>query len=347
MDKYDYTPAEGMSRTKRNQDIYNSTDISDISRLKTNNNVSVISDAGKEIDLDKIRSYLSNEYEEDKTREKRISLELPSEEKEEVVRHTIKDYDINSVLERARGSRENTYEDNKYRKIDNSRTEIDILKNIKMREEKEEKDDDITGPIEELNTEEKTIVDLIKDIQSNSSKKKDLFEDLMASGDDTIVAGMKDDEDELKEALLDITRDLNDTIIPDTEFTREMNAEKEKVLKKLEEDEEDEEDDEEESKDLDKLKDLDELEESIKLDLMNSDDDEEKEESTSPKISTIDKSFYTNSMTFNKSDFEGFEDLEKSASSSWFSKVAIVLIIIMLIATILLILNFVFDWNLI
>ena len=59
MDKYDYTPAEGMSRTKRNQDIYNSTDISDISRLKTNNNVSVISDAKKEIDLEKIKRYIN------------------------------------------------------------------------------------------------------------------------------------------------------------------------------------------------------------------------------------------------------------------------------------------------
>ena len=65
---------------------------------------------------------------------------------------------------------------------------------------------------------------------------------------------------------------------------------------------------------------------------------------TTPRISTIDKSFYTNSMTFNKSDFEGFEDLESSTSGS-FSKIAIVIIVIMLLVTIFLILNFILDWN--
>ena len=67
---------------------------------------------------------------------------------------------------------------------------------------------------------------------------------------------------------------------------------------------------------------------------------------TVPKITTIDKSFYTNSMTFNKSDFEGFEDLEKSSSGA-FPKVAIAIIVVMLLITVFLILNFVLDWNII
>ena len=352
MDRYDYEPVEGMSRTKRNQDIYNSTDISDISRLKTDNNVSIISDAGKEIDIDKIRNYLNSEYEESSLREKRVSLELPPEEEKEVTRKAIKDYDINAVLERARDNREVNYEENRYRKVNNSKAEIDILKNIKIRENEPEKDSDITGPIDELNTEEKTIVDLIKDIQNNSSKKKDLFEDLMGESDETVVFGMKDDEQELKDALLDITRDLNNTIIPDTEFTREMNAEKEAILNKINGDEEEEEEEEDESTgSFEGLDDLDELTKSVELNLLGGKEEKEEErddtEDTLPKISTIDKSFYTNSMSFNKSDFEGFEDLEKSASSSLFSKIAIVLIILMLIATVVLILNFVFDWNLI
>ena len=66
------------------------------------------------------------------------------------------------------------------------------------------------------------------------------------------------------------------------------------------------------------------------------------------KPEEIDKSFYTNSMTFSKSDFEGFEDLEKNAKeSNTFSKIAVTIIIIMLIVAVLLILNYVLGWNLI
>ena len=53
-------------------------------------------------------------------------------------------------------------------------------------------------------------------------------------------------------------------------------------------------------------------------------------------------------MTFSKADFEGFEDLEKSTKKSGiFTKIAIVFIVLMFIATIVLILNFVLDWKLI
>ncbi len=345
MERYDSNNVDGsMSRIKRNQSIYNSSEISDMSRVSTNSNVSIISDAEKEIDLDKIRNYLYNN-EERENEKRRISLELPPEEEITVTRQEQKDYDINTVLERARDKREIDYEENKYRKINDSKTQIDILKNIKIREEVIEEDPDITGPINELNTEEQTIVDLIKDIRQNSNKKKELFDDLMGNEEETVVMGMKDDEDELKSALLDITKDLSDSIIPDSDFTREMNEEKENLKKQLSE--------KGEEKEKDISLDLEELTQSIKNIEESKDDEEEsiKEdlsfESTSPKISTIDKSFYTNSMTFNKSDFEGFEDLEKSASTSVFAKIAIVLIIIMLIATIFLILNFVLDWNII
>ena len=248
-----------------------------------------------------------------------------------------KDYDINSVLERARGNREVDYEENRYRKINNSQTQIDILKSIKIKEQAaEEEDPDITGPIDELNTEEKTIVELIQDIQSHGSKKKDLFEDLMGNEEETVVMGMADKEDELRDTLLSITQDLEDAIIPGNEFTQEINIEKENIKNaKVEEDLEDiEEDSEEDEENLEETNDYTNTNTNLEDALTQ----------TSPKISTIDKSFYTNSMTFNKSDFEGFEDLEKDTSSS-FSKIAIVVIIIMLLVTVFLILNFILDWN--
>ncbi len=314
MEKYETVSLDNMSRTKRNQQIYNSTDMSDLSRIKTNTNVSVISDAPKEIDIEKIKNYINSMNDETEEKKKRVSLELPKEEKVVIERKEEKDYDINSVLARARDSREVDYEEDRHRKLSN--TQIDILKSIKIKEEKtEEQDDDLTGPIDELNTEEKTIVDLIQNIQSHGKKsnKKDLFEDLMADNDNTVVMAPINDEvnkENLKEALLDITQNLESIKEPENDFTHEIKQETE-VLKKQK---------------------LAELDENIdKTD-------------NAPRITEIDKTFYTNSMSFNKKDFEGYDD-EEEGGGGVFTKIAIFLIVIMLLATVFLILNFIFDWN--
>ena len=74
-----------------------------------------------------------------------------------------------------------------------------------------------------------------------------------------------------------------------------------------------------------------------------SDDEDDK-----PRIEKIDNSFYTNSSLFDKSDFEGFQEIEKEAKKgSVFGKIILVLIILMLLATIFLILNYILDWNII
>lgn len=310
MEKYENYSAEGMSRTSRNQHIYSSNDLNELSRIKTNTNVSVISDATKTIDLEKIRKYLDATYDNSEEKYQRISLELPKEEEVVIVKREEKDYDIKSVLERAKENREVDYEIDRHRKINN--TQIDILKSIKIREQKQV-DDDILDPIDELNTEEKTLVDLIQNIQgSKSESKKDLFADLMGDGNDTMVLGQKD---ELKEMLLDMTQDLEAIKEPENEFTQEINMEKLKMLE----------------------------------DTPDEDDDEEYENTDeAPNIKEVDKSFYTNSIMFDKNDFEGFDELEKeSKKSSFLAKFAVLIVVLMLLGTIFLIANFVFDLNLI
>ena len=47
MDKYDNVGSGELSRTSRNQHIYSSSDLTELSRIKTNTNVSIISDAPK------------------------------------------------------------------------------------------------------------------------------------------------------------------------------------------------------------------------------------------------------------------------------------------------------------
>ena len=326
MEKYDNISLDNMSRTKRNQSIYNSNDMSNLSRIKTNTNVSVISDAPKEIDLEKIKNYVYSLNNEGEEKRRRISLELPPEEEVVVERKELKNYDINSILEKAKDSRESDYEEDRYRKINN--TQIDILKNIKIKDEiiEEDVDPDLTGPIDELNTEEKTIVDLIQDIQSRGKeKKKDLFADLMGDSEETTVLSPVEEEEKngLKDVLVEMTQELEDIKIPENEFTHEINIEKEAIKNETVKNE---------------LENLDNL--ALTEELNNTLTEE------APRIKEIDKSFYSSSMTFNKSDFEGFDEIEKGVKKNGvLTKLAIVFIIILLIVTVFLILNFTLEWN--
>ena len=94
MDRYENSELGSLSRTKRNQDIYNSTDMSELSRIKTNTNVSVISDAPKEIDIEKIKKYINSLNGEQEEKRKRISLDLPQEEEKIVERKEPKTYEV-------------------------------------------------------------------------------------------------------------------------------------------------------------------------------------------------------------------------------------------------------------
>ena len=338
MDRYENSELGSLSRTKRNQDIYNSTDMSDLSRIKTNNNVSVISDAPKEIDIEKIKKYLNSLNNEEEQKRKKISLDIPEPEEKIIERQEQRTYDINSVLEQAREKKETNYEEERHRKLNN--TGYDILKNIRIREEQEEKDklsetEEFTSPIDELNTQEKTIVNLIKDIQNGTSTKEetqtntvkdnttDLFKELMGDNENTIVMAPIDEnetnESNIKDVLLDMTRELDSIKEPANDLTQDLILEKEKIKQQYQ----------------------------LKSSNHENESDEEKDPDA-PKISSIDKSFYTNSLSFNKTDFEGFEDLEKSEKkSSILAKIGIVLIILILLATIFLILNSVLEWNII
>ena len=227
---------------------------------------------------------------------------------------------INSVLERARGKRETDYELERHRKLNSNG--YDILKSIQIKEESI--DEDKTAPIDELNTQEKTIVELIQNIQNNNTQgtngtkkeeTEDLFGELMGKSENTVVMAPIYNEDankeNIKEALLSITKDLEtikDSLNDDTQVKITNEAE------------------------------------------MNDESNQQNLEKNSQEQDNIvaDKSFYTNSLSFNKTDFEGFEDLEKkSKKGNVFAKIAITLIILMLLATIFLILNFLLDWNII
>lgn len=295
MERYDnITPdlnSTNYSRVNKNTSLYEDVKRSELSRVNNNTNVRIIEQNGKTIDLEKIRKYINEVNNE--PRSKRSVLSIPKEEKTIESKPTPeKVYDINSVLEKARSGREVEYSSERYKKVRSD--EYDILSKIKMYEDV--KDDISDTP--ELNTEEKTIVDLINTVTVHKGDLN-LLEELMGEGETT-------------KPISEEQKDLSFKDVIDKETTSESLI-SEKVMN-------------ENTKEFEKTKELVNLKE---------------------KMTDIDNSFYTSSMKFNKDDFEGFEELEKSVKKGSFFKVILIIILVLsILASLVIMANYVFNLGL-
>lgn len=279
------------SRVNKNTSLYEDVKRSELSRVKNNTNVRIIEQNGKTIDLEKIRKYINEVNNE--PRSKRSVLSIPKEEKTiESKPIPEKVYDINSVLEKARSGREVEYSSERYKKVRSD--EYDILSKIKMYEDVKEDTDDTP----ELNTEEKTIVDLINTVTVHKGELN-LLEELMGEGETT-------------KPISEEQKDLSFKDVIDKETTSESLI-SEKAMN-------------ENTLEFEKTKELVNLKE---------------------KMTDIDNSFYTSSMKFNKDDFEGFEELEKSVKKGSFFKVILIIILVLsIIASLVIMANYVFNLGL-
>ncbi len=295
MERYDnITPdlnCNNYSRVNKNTSLYEDVKRSELSRVKNNTNVRIIEQNGKTIDLEKIRKYINEVNNE--PRSKRSVLSIPKEEKTIESKPTPeKVYDINSVLEKARSGREVEYSSERYKKVRSD--EYDILSKIKMYEDVKEDIDETP----ELNTEEKTIVDLINTVTVHKGDLN-LLEELMGEGETT-------------KPISEEQKDLSFKDVIDKETTSESLI-SEKVMN-------------ENTKEFEKTKELVNLKE---------------------KMTDIDNSFYTSSMKFNKDDFEGFEELEKSVKKGSFFKVVLIIILVLsILASLVIMANYVFNLGL-
>ncbi|CDE98655.1 unknown [Clostridium sp. CAG:628] len=295
MERYDnITPdlnSNNYSRVNKNTSLYEDVKRSELSRVKNNTNVRIIEQNGKTIDLEKIRKYINEVNNE--PRSKRSVLSIPKEEKTIESKPTPeKVYDINSVLEKARSGREVEYSSERYKKVRSD--EYDILSKIKMYEDVKEDIDETP----ELNTEEKTIVDLINTVTVHKGDLN-LLEELMGEGETT-------------KPISEEQKNLSFKDVIDKETTSESLI-SEKVMN-------------ENTKEFEKTKELVNLKE---------------------KMTDIDNSFYTSSMKFNKDDFEGFEELEKSVKKGSFFKVILIIILVLsILASLVIMANYVFNLGL-
>lgn len=280
MDRYNNEVEENVSsRVNKNTSLYEDIKRSSFTRVSNNDNIRVIESNGKTIDINKIKKYILENKEEPRVRK---IITVPEEKVEtNNVPEEKKVYDINSVLEKARKSRELDYENERHKKI--SEQGYNVLNKLKEYEKEEESYEE-----DELNTEERTLVDLINTVTVHKGEVN-LLEELMSTDKDEEVTSPIKEEQEKSSILKEIQ-------------SKKLEEEKEKT------------------QELVNLK---------------------------QKINDIDKSFYTNSMSFSKEDFEGFEELEKSVKKSGrFATIGIVLLCLASLATLVVIANYIFELGL-
>ena len=323
VEKYDNPEnnTEIPSRVARNQNLYNELSMSDFSDLKPNDNVKVIENTGNRIDLNKIKDYLeSNEEEKIQSKSVVVKDDIETVSNDELF-YDEKDYDINAILEKAKENKESYYEDEKHKKLRD--TQYDILSKIKVYDETEDEE-----PIEEkveLNTDEKTLIDLINTVTKN---KTDLLEELKKGSENTIVTSPINEEgnDEI----------ISEAIEESKKEPEKMIFSKDEILKELAP--------EDTGKDL--FKELNSKEEKLEVPVDKKEDIFELKEmgNDEASIKNLDKSFYTNSMSFSKEDFEGFDELEKTVKkNNKMVKLGIVALVLLALATIFIVLKYVLN----
>lgn len=184
MEKYS-EETKTMSRTTRNSDLYKTINKNEIDNYEIKSNATILgSNEKNNIDIEKIKKILDKRYKETPRRSIRIDTPSVLEEKKEEI---TKEYDINAILEKARNDKPISYEEERAKRLRD--TQYDILNNLNVEEDEEEK---------QSNKSEEKLLDLINTITINESKNKttdsdeDLFSDLKSDGKTEVYENLKE-----------------------------------------------------------------------------------------------------------------------------------------------------------
>lgn len=211
---YDDTPSFAPRRTAKNNELYEEIKKSEIENFDIGSNAKVIGNNEAQIDINKLKDILEKNYQEVP---KRRSLKLDIPEEEEIEMEKTKEYDINAILEKAREEKEVDYQRERLKKVRD--TQYDILKNLEVEQEEpkskaadERTKEELLDLIQTINlneTQNKTIKALAEeekeeeielDEDTNTELDPlDILNDLRGD-ENTVVAGAKEFENELKEA---------------------------------------------------------------------------------------------------------------------------------------------------
>ena len=129
MEKYYDNHELTKSRLDKNEQLYKDINQLNLEKFNPNNNAKVIGDNENIIDVDKIKNLLEKNY---KTTPKRKTITLDNYEDEDIDLEDTKEYDINSILEKAREEKEIDYNKDRLKKIRD--TQFDILNSLDLKE---------------------------------------------------------------------------------------------------------------------------------------------------------------------------------------------------------------------
>ena len=182
MDKYYENNEYVGSRTKRNEQLYQEINQSDLEDINLSSNAHVIGDNDNNIDINKIKELLEKKYREEP--KKTNAFDLPEELHEEYTNdEETKEYDINAILEKARLDKEVDYERERLKKIHD--TQYDILKSLEV--EKEKLDSKVASNKEDL-------IQLINTITEKEMNREvdplDILTDLKGSENTVVLEGV-------------------------------------------------------------------------------------------------------------------------------------------------------------
>lgn len=316
------------SRTKKNQELYKKVSDLDLKEFNLNSNISVIGENTDNINLDEIKNILNKKYHEN-PRNKSFGasddVELPKIRLDET-----REYDINSILEKAKEQKEIDYEEDRLKKLRN--TQYDILKELEPTTE-----DETNKEVEKIevpkapeppkgNSEakkEKELLDLIDTITAK---------ELIKNEENLTVTGEMDP--------LDILSDLRG----EDESTKVMGM-LAKEIEALEEQEKEEQLVSNTVMDMKTTK-ISSATDDVSITQIISDDNDKTSELKNTNTFTSTNTF-TKSNKFSFKDFDDFEDIKKDMSFvKIIIRIFVIIIILLFIAGIIILINKYFNLGL-
>lgn len=187
-----------MSRTKRNQSLYNEINDLSIDTFDVNSNSEILSNNGTTIDIERLKSMLDKKYREE-PRSKSLGEINNDEGIEDIKLNETREYDINQILSKAKEEKnEDDYEVERLKKLRN--TQVNILSDLNIDNLKKE-DIQVKAVSDREGEELRTLIDTINLTESTNTIKDldplDLFSDLKGDDDETKVKGISELTDEL------------------------------------------------------------------------------------------------------------------------------------------------------
>jgi hypothetical protein len=206
VEKYNDEETVTPSRTKKNASLYEDIGSNEITSFDINSNATVLETNKQTIDVEKLRDMLDLKYRQEPTNKSMGKYEEESPAKIDL--DETREYDINTILDKAKENKENDYEVERLKKLRN--TQVDILNNLNINK------DDSEEPKAVPNEESQKLMDLINTINVTEATQKikqvnplDLLTDLKGNDDETIVQGAQKKETNITDS---VNSDNNKTV---------------------------------------------------------------------------------------------------------------------------------------